>query len=136
MKNGIFISIRGEHTDRIERLIKNYEFRNYIPKRSIDYLIVYETLPSSCIKYIIELGDIIKYPNKIDEDGYGNREFNKGLKTKYAYQIKHLYKLKEFINLDILKNKYKFTPPQGYAYFDKYIDLYEDVFNMEMEKIF
>ena len=136
MKNGIFISIRGEHTDRIERLIKNYEFRNYIPKRSIDYLIVYETLPSSCIKYVIRIGNIIKYPNKIDEDGYGNREFNKGLKTKYAYQIKHLYKLKEFINLDILKNKYKFTPPQGYAYFDKYIDLYEDVFNMEMEKIF
>ena len=134
MKKGIYISINPEHTNRIEKLIKNYEFRKYIPKKEIDYLIVYETVPTCAIKYIIELGNIVEYPNKIKEDGYGNKEFNEGLKkSKFAYQIKHLEKLKNPITLEILKEKYKFTPPQSYAYFERYPELTEFVFTSKKE---
>ena len=119
MKNGIYISIRPEHTNRIENLIKNYEFRNYIPRKKIDYLIVYETFPTCKIKDIIEIDDIVEYPNKIDENGYGNKDFNEGLKkVKYAYHIKHLKKLSKPILLKKLREKYNFTPPQSYAYFE------------------
>lgn len=132
MKKGIYISIKPEHTNRIEKLIKNYEFRKYIPKNKIDYLIVYETVPTCAIKYIIELGKIVEYPDKIDEEGYGNKDFNEGLKkSKYAYQIKHLEKLKNPISLVYLKQKYNFTPPQSYAYFEKYPELTEFIFNTE-----
>ena len=85
MKKGIFISIKPEFTKRIEIGEKNYEFRKYIPKEEFDKLYVYETVPTCSLKYILTIDKIVEYPNKIIEKGYGNNDFNNGLKkSKFA----------------------------------------------------
>ncbi len=121
MTKAIFISIKPEFTKRIELGEKNYEFRKYIPKEKIDKLYVYETVPTCSLKYILTIDKIIEYPNKIIEVGYGNDDFNNGLKkSKYAYHISKVEKLDKSINLKELKNDYSFAPPQSYAYDSRY----------------
>ena len=123
-EKAIYISIKPQFTKLIESGEKNYEFRKYIPKNEINTLYVYESAPTSSLKYIIKLGKIIEFPNKIDSNGYGNKDFNNGLKkSKYAYEIKKVYKLKTPIPLMDLKYKYNFNPPQAYSYDTKYPDL-------------
>lgn len=132
----IYISIKPKHIKRIESREKNYEFRKYYPKNKIDKLYVYESGSTKAFKYIIELGEIIKYPNQILKEGYGNDIFNQNLKdSKYAYEIKHLYKLNEQIPLDTLR-KHKFNPPQAYTYTNKYIELTNYIDSLEKRKIY
>mgnify|MGYP004624474285 FL=1 len=133
----IYISINPIHLRRIENKTKNYEFRSFNPKEKIDFLYVYETVPTSSLKYIIKIGEIIEFPNKIDELGIGNKEFNEKLtKYKYAYQIKHFYELENPIVLKELREKYKFTPPQGYAYDTRYEELTKYIINTDKKIIF
>lgn len=127
LEMGIIVSIKKEYTERIEKLIKNYEFRNYIPKRKFKYLIVHES--GNGIKYIIEVGNIVKYPDKIDNSGYGNSKFNKGEGSQYAYFIKHLYKLNQVLPYQYLKSKYNFNPPQAFTYAKMYKNLVNEVKN-------
>ena len=90
MKKAIYLSIKPKFTRKIETGEKDHEFRKYIPKEAIDTLFVYETVPTCQLKYIIELGKIIEYPDKINERGYGNSDFNAGLKqSKYAYDDRY-----------------------------------------------
>jgi len=127
IRKGIYISIKPKYLRLIESGEKTYEFRNYYPKEKIDILYVYESSPTCQLKYIIELGNVIKRPNKINEMGIGNEEFNQGIKTKYAYQIKSIKSLEEPIELNELRKKYKFTAPQAFAYDTKYPELTEDI---------
>lgn len=137
MKKGIYISIKPEHTQKIITGEKNYEFRKYCPKQKINVLYVYETVPTCALKYILELGDIIKYPDKITKDGYGNSLFNKGLKkSQYAYEIKHVHVLENPIILSKLKTDYNFVPPQRYAYDDRYLQLTQDLNNQKVKNLF
>lgn len=136
MKKGIYLSIKPEFTKRIETGEKNYEFRKYYPKQKIDTLYVYETVPTCALKYIIELGDIIEYPNKILKEGYGNSDFNNGLKkSKYAYEIKHVDILENPIKLSQLRYEYNFIPPQGYAYDDRYPKLTKDLNDLKLRRL-
>ena len=124
MKKGIYISIKPEFTKKIENGEKNYEYRKYIPKKEFDTLYVYETFPTCSLKYVLIIDKIIEYPNKILEDGYGNDDFNNGLKkSKYAYHISSVEKLVDPIPLKKLKSDFEFTSPQSYAYDDKYLKL-------------
>lgn len=128
MKKAIYLSIKPKFTKKIETGEKDHEFRKYIPKETIDTLFVYETVPACQLKYIIELGKIVEYPNKINELGYGNADFNAGLKqSKYAYEIKHVDLLENPICLKELKDVYGFAPPQSYAYDDRYEKLTNDI---------
>lgn len=121
MRKGIYLSIKPEFTRKIETGEKNYEFRKYYPKQEINLLYVYETFPTCALKYIIELGDIIEYPSKISKEGYGNLDFNNGLKkSKFAYEIKHVDILENPIDLSQLKDVYNFVLSQSYAYDEKY----------------
>ena len=132
MEKGIFISIKPIHLRRIESWEKNYEFRNYIPKDEIDKLYVYETTPTCSLKYILTIDKIIEYPDKIKEDGYGNKDFNKGLKkSKYAYHIQKVEVLDKPIPLKELREKYSFTAPQGYAYDTRYPELIDKINDLE-----
>ena len=128
MKKAIYISIKPKFTKKIETGEKDHEFRKYIPKEAIDTLFVYETVPTCQLKYIIELERIVEYPNKINELGYGNADFNAGLKqSKYAYEIKHVDLLENPICLRELKDVYGFVPPQSFAYDDRYEKLTNDI---------
>ena len=94
---------------------------NFLYKQEINLLYVYETFPTCALKYIIELGDIIEYPSKISKEGYGNLDFNNGLKkSKFAYEIKHVDILENPIDLSQLKDVYNFVLSQSYAYDEKY----------------
>lgn len=136
MKKGIYISIKPKYTKLIENKTKNYEFRKYIPKKGVDILYVYESFPTCELKYIIEVNNILKYPEKITKEGYGNDEFNNGLKqSKYAYEIFKVYKLKNPLPLKTLKEKYNFNAPQSYAYDEKYIELTKYIMNCDKIKI-
>lgn len=135
MKKGIFISIKPKYLRRIENGEKNYEFRNYYPRQKIDVLYVYETMPTCELKYIIELGEIIEFPNKILKNGYGNKEFNEGKMSKYAYEIKSVYILKNTISLTELRKLYNFVAPQSYAYDITYKKLTSKINNMETIKL-
>ncbi len=120
----IYISIKPEFTKLIEEGIKKYEFRNYLPKRGVKILYVYETAPTSALKYIFEVGEIIKYPHQIKEDNYlGHKRFNQGLSAKYAYEIKKVLLLKKPLLLKELRENFTFTPPQAYAYGERYLKL-------------
>lgn len=121
--NAIYISINPNALKKIEDGVKTFEFRNYKPKFPIKYMYVYETAPTSELKYIIEIGHIVEYPNKISEIGDGNIQFNNGIKSKYAYSLKTIYKLKKNIPLKELRETYGFIPPQGFVYEKNYPEL-------------
>lgn len=136
MKKALYISIKPQFTKLIETGEKNYEFRKYIPKKEFDTLFVYETVPTCALKYIIDIDEIVEYPNKIDEKGYGNLDFNNGLKkSKYAYHIKGVKKLVKPIPLKLLKEEYEFAAPQSYAYDDRYMKLTNDILNADFIKL-
>lgn len=132
--NKVLISIRPEYTKLIESKEKNYEFRNYLIS-NINEMIIYES-ETSKIKYIMEVGVPICYPNKILEDGIGNKEFNEGKKYKYAYPIIGLKKLEAPISLTEMKSKYNAFAPQKYVYMNKYPLLEKDLMNKEVEKLY
>ena len=123
MNNAIFISINPIASNKIEKGIKTYEFRNYIPKKEVNKLYVYVTTPICELKYIIEVTNIISTPQKIEIEGDGNELFNEGKKSKYAYKIDKVYKITHPIKLSTLREKFNFTPPQSYAYETRYQEL-------------
>ena len=69
MVEDIIITIRKEPSMNILKKIKNYEFRKYIPKTGIKRIWVYTGMPVGKMEYMIEIDKIIKYPEKIEEDG-------------------------------------------------------------------
>ncbi len=128
MKKGIFLSIKPEFTKKIEIGEKNYEFRKYIPKEEFNILYVYETVPTCSLKYIITVDKVLEYPDRIPEKGYGNEDFNNGLKkSKYAYHILKVEKLDNPISLKELKSKFGFVAPQSYAYDTRYPELVDHI---------
>ena len=125
LTNGIYVSINPEPPFKIVQGTKNHEFRNYIPKKSFKFLYVYVTAPQSKLKYVIEIGDIVKFPEKLDSDGDGNHDFNLGKKSKYAYPIIKVYELVCPISLEELKKKFGFVPPQAFSYAETFTELTE-----------
>ena len=130
----VIISIRPEHTKNIEEKRKNYEFRSYLIK-NINKMYIYESV-TSCLKYIMEIDNTVHYPDKIDEDGIGNIDFNNHIKYEYAYHIKHLYKLEKPLILTHLKSKYKLSAPQKYILGSNHQELINDIEKMKKIKIY
>lgn len=123
LTNRIYVSINPEPISKIVKGIKNHEFRNYIPKKDFKFLFVYVTAPQSQLKYVIEIGDIVEYPKKLESDGDGNLDFNIGEKSKYAYPIIKVYELDCPISLKELKSKFGFVPPQAFSYAETFAEL-------------
>lgn len=135
MAKAIYVSIYPSMVEKIVLGVKNYEFRNYIPKKEFDTLYVYTTSPVCCLKYVLKIKRVIKYPDKILKKGYGNEKFNSGNFSKYAYEIDSVYELSNGFSLRKLKEQYNFTPPQAFAYSDKYSELSKIIESMEKKKI-
>lgn len=131
LSNGIYVSIKQEPISKIVKGIKNHEFRNYIPKKRFKYLYVYVTAPQSQLKYVIEIGNIVKYPEQLELNGDGNLDFNQGKKSEYAYPIIGVYELTNPISLEELKKKFGFVPPQAFSYAEKYSKLTEYIVKAE-----
>ena len=127
LNNGIYVSINPKPASKIVQGIKNYEFRNYIPKKSFKFLYVYVTAPQSQLKYVMEIGNIVKYPEKLESKGDGNLDFNRGKKSKYAYLIIKVHELINPIPLKELKRRFGFVPPQAFSYAETFAELTEHI---------
>ena len=133
----VVISIKPKFVDLIKEGLKNYEFRKYIPKKGINRLWIYTTSPTCVLEYVADIDNIVAYPEHVIGEGFGNEDFNNGLKlSKYAYHIKHLYRLKEPLKLESLREAYNFTAPQSYFYLENNEKLAEVILNQDLEKIF
>lgn len=133
----VVMSIKPKAVNNIKEGKKNYEFRKYIPKKGINRLWIYTTSPICVLEYVVDIDNIITYPECVIGDGVGNEEFNNGLKSgKYAYHIKHLYSLKNPLKLEVLRSEYNFTAPQSYFYLENNEKLAKAILNQNLEKIF
>lgn len=103
---------------------KNYEFRHYRIRTSVQRLWFYCTAPSSAIKYICEI-DPARTRNPgdplLDLDGRGNLEFNtraKGWeKDEFAYKITSIYQVEPPVTLADMKSTYGIKiAPQGLVF--------------------
>lgn len=136
MRNIVFMSIKEEHINRIISRVKNHEFRTKIPKNEIEYIIVYVPTPIKELKYILKVKKVVSTPNKIDEKGIGNKQFNVETKEKYAYPIENLYEINKAIGLKQLKEKFYFTAPQSFAYGNKYKELLNYIEKIGIKRIY
>ena len=134
-ETGIYVSINPNSTFKIVHGTKKYEFRNYIPKSNFKFLYVYVTAPKSELRYIVEIGEIVKYPNMLVGNSDGVSEFNEGTKSKYAYPVIKVYELINPISLNELRKKYAFSAPQAFAYDNAYPALTNYIKSMEKQLI-
>lgn len=135
--NSPIFSIKPFYLEKILSKEKEYEFRNTYPKKFTNYYWVYESSPTMALKYLMEVDYPIEYPNKIDKFTYGVDRFHSGeMHAKYAYKIKHLYKLKYPITREELISKFDMIPPQSYTYLSNYSKLQEKLRVADLIKIF
>ena len=99
---------------------------------------IYVNKPIQSLMYILEVDSPVEYPKQIPNDNFYNETFNQGKKPrwKFAYLIKHLYKLNEPVGMRELKTKYGIHPPQKLTYASKYPQLVKNVIVENQEKIF
>jgi hypothetical protein len=100
---------------------------------------LYVNRPIQSLMYILELDSPVEYPNQIPNDNFYNETFNQGKnpKWKFAYRIKHLYKLNDPISISELKEKYGIHPPQKLTYVSKYTRMTKNIaISNEQVKIF
>lgn len=133
----VVMSIKPKFVNLIKEGKKNYEFRKYIPKKGVNRLWIYTTSPICVLEYVADIDNIIAYPEHVIGEGFGNDDFNNGLKSsKYAYHIKHLYRLINPLKLERLRNEYNFAAPQSYFYLESNEKLAESILFQDLEKIF
>lgn len=133
----IVVSIYPKFTNLIKTGEKNYEFRKYVPKRGVNRLWIYSSSPACSLEYVAEIDKIVEFPEKIAEKGIGNDDFNNGLKkSKFAYHIKHLYRLASPLSLERLRSEFGFSAPQSYFYLDSNDELKDYLQSQNLEKVF
>ena len=133
----VVVSIHPKFTNLIKTREKNYEFRKYLPKRGVDKLWIYNSSPVCSLEYLAVIDKVVEFPQKITENGFGNDDFNNGLKkSRFAYHIKHLYKLTYPLPLDRLKREFNFSAPQSYFYLDSNEELKNFLLCQSLERLF
>ncbi|KAH9888399.1 hypothetical protein C8Q73DRAFT_710015 [Cubamyces lactineus] len=131
----VVLSIKPEFTKLISERKKNYEYRKYKLKESVERLWLYETAPTSAITYVMETSTP-KVPGEVnDPSGIGNDDFDKGLKqSKYGYPVTGLFRLKRPLTTTQLKERFDIAVPQGWRYATR--KLVEEVGLEAMERVF
>ena len=137
-KSDIIISFDEEYLAPVISQKKPYEFRSWRTDPEVKRMWIYVNRPVQSLMYIFEIDSPVEYPNQIPNDNAYNELFNQGkkVKWKFAYRIRHLYKLNEPIGMKELKTKYGIHPPQKLTYVSKYPQLVKNVIVESQEKIF
>ena len=114
-KSDIIVSFDEEYLAPVISQKKTYEFRSWRADPAVKRMWIYVNKPVQSLMYIFEVDPPVEYPNQIPNDNIYNELFNQGkqIKWKFAYRVKHLYRLNEPINREELKAKYKVHPPQS-----------------------
>ena len=137
-KSDIIVSFDEEYLAPVISQKKPYEFRSWQANPEVKRMWIYVNKPIQSLMHIFEIDSPIEYPNQIPNDNVYNEMFNQGkrAKWKFAYRIKHLYKLNEPVGIRELKTKYGIHPPQKLTYVSKYPQLVKDISVKSQEKIF
>lgn len=115
-KSDIIVSIYGEHVQRMVQRIKTHEFRSWKFPNTVHRVWIYITKPESQLKYMCIFGPP-KGRGEIDETGFGNAEFNRGLKrSTVAHEVLDMYELNNPVSYAIMKQYGWPTAPQKFAY--------------------
>lgn len=115
-KSDIIISIYGEHVQRMAQRIKTHEFRSWKFPESVHRVWIYITKPQSQLKYMCIFG-APKAPGEINEEGFGNAEFNMGMKrSTIAHEVLSMYELNNPVSYEVMKQYGWPTAPQKFAY--------------------
>ena len=135
--SNVIVSIKPNFVELIRNGKKTHEFRKYVPNLGVTHLWIYATMPVGKLQYLAIVDSITEYPNQIAEVGFGNDDFNAGLKkSKYAYHISHLFKLEKALTLEELKANFGFTPPQSYLYLQSNVKLEGYLTKATLQQIF
>ena len=96
-KSDIIVSFDEEYLAPVISQKKTYEFRSWRTDPEVKRMWIYVNRPIQSLMYIFELDPPVEYPNQIPNDNTYNEMFNQGknVKWKFAYRIKHLYKLND-----------------------------------------
>lgn len=138
VKTDIIIAIHPKHVLNIVSRVKDHEYRNYLIPSSVRRIWIYETSPTSAIKYVAQISPG-KRPGQVTNPlGLLNTEFNEGKlehSSKYAYEILDLQAIPDPWTLQNLKDKgWLNGPPQKYCYVkESMIAAFRD---MTMTKVF
>ena len=137
-KSDIIVSFDEEYLEPVISQKKTYEFRSWRADPKVKRMWIYVNKPVQSLMYILELDSPVEYPKQIPNDNFYNETFNQGKKPrwKFAYRIKHLYKLNEPVGMRELKTKYGIHPPQKLTYVSKYPQLVKKTAISEQIKIF
>ena len=128
-KSDIIVSFDEKYLDPVISQKKPYEFRSWRVDPEVKRMWIYVNRPVQSLMYILEVDSPIEYPNQIPNNNTYNKLFNQGKNTKwkFAYRIKHLYKLNEPVGMRELKTKYGIHPPQKFTYVSKYPQLVKNL---------
>ncbi|KAF8204433.1 hypothetical protein K438DRAFT_1932445 [Mycena galopus ATCC 62051] len=140
-REDILISIKTPHMNNIAARSKNHEFRKYLVSRTVQRMWLYVSSPDQTLRYIAIVSQG-KVPGEIGEgdSGLGNADFNNGGPStniggaRYAYEILHLYKLRQPLHISVLGEQYSISPPQRYMYTPR--QLLDDVKLKDQEMLF
>ncbi|RFU24602.1 hypothetical protein B7463_g11736, partial [Scytalidium lignicola] len=119
MRSDIMISIHPQHISNIVNRSKDHEFRSWPIPQGVSRIWIYETRPTSELRYMAVISTAKKPGEIIDLRGLGNASFNtqSGSLMRYAYEILELYELADPLSLAELKEKeWIASPPQKYIY--------------------
>ncbi|KAK3687599.1 hypothetical protein B0T22DRAFT_132827 [Podospora appendiculata] len=119
-RGDIIISIHPQHVANIVSRVKNHEFRSYLLPSTVKRLWIYETSPTSSIRFIATVSQG-KRPGEIqDPSGLKNDEFDLGeleSRAQFAYEIQKLEELPTAYSLDDLKRRgWLNGAPQKYCF--------------------
>lgn len=120
----VILSIKPEYIKLILTGEKQYEFRKRIPKIETNYFLIHESKPTSTLKYLFIMDHPIKYPEQLPGDSYGVQKFNDGNSDyQYAYKIKEIYEITNFVDFSFLKDNFDYVPPQNFSYLSSNLKL-------------
>ncbi|KAF3761766.1 hypothetical protein M406DRAFT_234271, partial [Cryphonectria parasitica EP155] len=92
-RSDVIMSIHPEHVEEIVDGAKTHEFRNF-RLHQVARIWIYITHPVCELKYMAVISGY-KLPGEIsaDDPGVGNKAFNEGKGSKYAYELLQVYQL-------------------------------------------
>lgn len=104
MSDSALIPIRSTYAERIYRGQKRFEYRRMRPRKSLDYLVLYETGSKGGITGVVEVNGVLegspaelwalsKFASGIDYGSY--RSYFKGAKRGVAYCLGRVWKLQK-----------------------------------------
>lgn len=126
----IILPMQDPYMTQIINGSKNYEFRKYRLKPSVQRIWFYRTAPHSSITHICETlpaqtrNNLLDRP--LDEDGLGNAEFNNRHPDwegyDFAYKMVSVYALRKAISLREMRESFGFrAAPRGPVYLPRSI---------------